>query len=59
MTKNLKAALPADLWFNDNKDALTIKDGLAWKGAKLYVPTSLRLQILQHSHDSKLDILAT
>lgn len=54
MTGILKTVLPADQWFNDNKDALTLKDRLAWKGAKLYIPTSLKLQVLQHSHDSKL-----
>lgn len=31
-----------------------MREELAWKGSKLYVPNSLRLQVLQHSHDSWL-----
>lgn len=54
MMTALRSALPADPWFSDNRDALTLKDGLAWKGSKLYIHASLRLQVLQRSHNSRL-----
>lgn len=54
MTAALKTAFSAHPWFNDNKDALTLKNGQAWKGTTLYVPITLRLQVLQCSHDAKL-----
>lgn len=32
---------------------LTQRDGLAWKGSKLYVPHTQRMAVLQQCHDAK------
>ncbi|KAK9399631.1 Tf2-1: Tf2-1 [Crotalus adamanteus] len=37
----------------NNPQTLTMRDGLAWKGGKLYVPQSLRLKVLNRGHDVK------
>ncbi|KAK9395747.1 hypothetical protein NXF25_019108 [Crotalus adamanteus] len=47
LTQKLKDELKTDLWFNDNKQLLTCQDELAWKGSKLYLPSTLRIQDLQ------------
>lgn len=39
--------------FQQHKDDLSLKEGLAWKGTKLYVPASQQTLILQRSHDTK------
>ncbi|XP_026578725.1 proto-oncogene Mas-like [Pseudonaja textilis] len=49
----LKGALKLDEWFLAHSDKCTVRDELAWMGAKLYVPETLRSQILQQAHDSK------
>lgn len=54
LTVALKTVLPADQWFNESKDTLPMRERLAWKGSKLYVPNCLRLQVLQCSHGSWL-----
>ncbi|KAK9395792.1 hypothetical protein NXF25_019153 [Crotalus adamanteus] len=51
--QQLKQELQTDAWFVAHQRDLTMRDGLAWKGDKLYVPDSLRLQILQRSHNAK------
>ncbi|KAK9395730.1 hypothetical protein NXF25_019091 [Crotalus adamanteus] len=53
LTRKLKEELKTDSWFNDNRSLLTYRDDLPWKGSKLYLPTSLRIQALQRSHDAK------
>ncbi|KAK9395596.1 hypothetical protein NXF25_018957, partial [Crotalus adamanteus] len=53
LTKRLKEDLKTDSWFLENKTIVTYRDGLAWKGLKLYLPETLRVQALQRSHDIK------
>ncbi|KAK9395571.1 hypothetical protein NXF25_018932, partial [Crotalus adamanteus] len=53
LTQRLKVELKTDPWFSDNRQLLTYRDKLAWKGSKLYLPSTLRLQALQWSHDAK------
>ncbi|KAK9401921.1 hypothetical protein NXF25_010277 [Crotalus adamanteus] len=53
ITKRLKEELKTDPWFLANKTILTYQDRLAWKGSKLYLPETLRIEALQRSHDSK------
>ncbi|KAK9395782.1 hypothetical protein NXF25_019143 [Crotalus adamanteus] len=50
LTQKLKEKVKTDPWFRDNRSLLTFRDGLAWKGSKLYLPASLRIRALQHSH---------
>ncbi|XP_060539362.1 queuine tRNA-ribosyltransferase catalytic subunit 1 isoform X1 [Pantherophis guttatus] len=49
----LQEALKTDEWFRTHSNECTLCDGLAWIGAKLYVPASLRVTVLQHAHDAK------
>ncbi|KAK9395824.1 retrotransposon-derived protein PEG10 [Crotalus adamanteus] len=51
--KKIKRELLTDQWFKDNQASLTCRDGLAYKGGKLYLPEALRLNALNHSHDVK------
>lgn len=54
----LKGTLEGDEGFQKHKDECTMKEGLAWTGAKVYIPKSQRVLILEKSYDSKLqDIL--
>lgn len=53
LCKKLKEALILDEWLTAHKNDCTMHDGLAWVGAKLYVPLSLRSTVLHGSHDSK------
>lgn len=57
--QQLKQELQTDAWFVAHQRELTMRKGLAWKGGKLYIPDSLRLQLLQHTHDAKLAILGS
>lgn len=54
MNQKLKEALREDERFL-NREKLAVKEGLAWKGNKLYIPASLRTQILQRIHDVKAE----
>ncbi|ETE70620.1 hypothetical protein L345_03565, partial [Ophiophagus hannah] len=54
LTTELKAALLSDPWFLEHQTKLTMNEGLAWKGTKLYVPANLRLMVLKCSHDLQL-----
>lgn len=38
MTNALKSVFLADQWFNDNRDTLILRDGLAWKGTNYMSP---------------------
>ncbi|KAK9395709.1 hypothetical protein NXF25_019070, partial [Crotalus adamanteus] len=40
LAQTLRVALTRDDWFTHHKTDLTLHDGLAWIGSKLYVPTS-------------------
>lgn len=53
ISDSLKVALEGDKWFQAHKSECTMQESLAWVGAKLYVPESQRLLILEKSHDSK------
>ncbi|ETE60755.1 Tf2-1, partial [Ophiophagus hannah] len=54
ISPELKAATHADQWLKDNPNLLMMRDGLAWKCPKLYVPVSLRLKVLRCRHNSRL-----
>lgn len=49
----LKAVLESDKWFQTQKNECTMQNGLAWVGAKLYIPQSQQLLVLKKSHNSK------
>ncbi|KAK9395710.1 hypothetical protein NXF25_019071 [Crotalus adamanteus] len=53
VTQKLREALEGDEWFRNHKADMMMKEGLAWKGSKLYVSLNLRAQILQRCHDMK------
>lgn len=53
ITRAIQAALPADAWFQENQNTLSLRDGLAWKGSKIYVPSTLWLDVLQCCHDAR------
>lgn len=49
----IQVALSADEWFKENQNTLRHRDGLAWKGSKIYVPRALRLEVLQCCHNAR------
>ncbi|KAK9399012.1 hypothetical protein NXF25_013981 [Crotalus adamanteus] len=49
----LRDAVTSDKWLKEHPGLLTRRDGLAWKGDKLYVPKGLRLTVLQRCHNAK------
>lgn len=53
LVKPLKDALVSDEWFQQHKDNLSMKEGLAWKGTKIYVLDSEQTWILQRSHNTR------
>lgn len=53
LTQQLREAMKEDEWFRDHKKELIIREDLAWKEDKLYVPASQRTRNLQRSHDVK------
>lgn len=50
---SLREALTTDKWIQDNRHLLTHRDGLAWKGDRLYIPNELQRAVLQRCHDVK------
>lgn len=56
--ESLRRAVATNTWLQENKHLLTHKDGLAWKGDRMYIPKDLRQSVLQRCHDAEmLDIL--
>ncbi|KAK9395713.1 hypothetical protein NXF25_019074 [Crotalus adamanteus] len=53
MVRTLQGALLSDPWLMSHPHILTMRDGLAWKGEKVYVPQSLRVEVLRRGHDVK------
>ncbi|KAK9406121.1 hypothetical protein NXF25_004895 [Crotalus adamanteus] len=49
----IRTALLTDKWANKHPGWLTNRDGVAWKGDKMYVPESLRTSVLRRCHDAK------
>ncbi|KAK9403779.1 hypothetical protein NXF25_008606 [Crotalus adamanteus] len=50
--QKLREALEGDKWFRNHKEDMMMKEDLAWKGSKLYMPLNLSTQILKF-HDVK------
>ncbi|KAK9395767.1 hypothetical protein NXF25_019128 [Crotalus adamanteus] len=53
LNRQLLMAVQSDPWLRDHPGLLRWRDGLAWKGNKLYVPELLRHVVLQRRHDTK------
>lgn len=51
LRQQMKRELLTDVWFRDHQGELTLREGLAWKGDKLYVPSILQVQVWQQSHN--------
>lgn len=45
--QQVKRELLMDAWFGAHQRELTLRERLAWKGDKLYIPSSMRVQVLQ------------
>lgn len=52
LQSKLQYAVQQDEWLQENK-TLVEKQGLWWKGERLYVPKELRKKILERYHDAK------
>lgn len=50
---DLQTELKSDPWLANHRALLTHREGLAWKGEKLYIPTPLRNRVLKQCHDVK------
>lgn len=53
LVQELRDSLKDDKWFQERSNECTLRDGLAWVGAKLYVPCSLRGKVLERAHDAR------
>lgn len=49
----LQEALWKDPWLRNNLQLFTQKDGLTWKGYRLYIPGQLREAVMQRCHNAK------
>ncbi|KAK9395678.1 hypothetical protein NXF25_019039 [Crotalus adamanteus] len=49
----IRTAMQTDKWAQEHPGWLTNRDGVAWKGDKMYVPEGLRKTVLQRCHDAK------
>lgn len=49
----LKTAVQHDQWLPQNPTLITYRDGLAWRGDKMYIPESLQMVVLRRCHDPK------
>ncbi|KAK9401915.1 hypothetical protein NXF25_010271 [Crotalus adamanteus] len=50
----LRDTVSGDKWLQEHPGLLTQREGLAWKGNKLYVPEGLQQTVLQRYHDAVL-----
>ncbi|KAK9395797.1 hypothetical protein NXF25_019158 [Crotalus adamanteus] len=50
---DLRAAVLDDEWLREHPAVLTQREGIAWKGDKMYVPDRLRRTVLLRCHDAK------
>ncbi|KAK9395482.1 hypothetical protein NXF25_018843 [Crotalus adamanteus] len=50
---DLRAAVLDDEWLREHPEVLTQREGIAWKGDKMYVPDRLRRTVLLRCHDAK------
>lgn len=50
---DMKKEITSDPWLNANQTELTHRQGLAWRGDRLYVPPRLRRAVLEQCHDVK------
>ncbi|KAK9395697.1 hypothetical protein NXF25_019058 [Crotalus adamanteus] len=53
MVWTLQGALLSDPWLTSHPHILTMRDRLAWKDEKVYVPQSLRVEVLWRGHNVK------
>ncbi|KAK9407161.1 hypothetical protein NXF25_005935 [Crotalus adamanteus] len=49
----VRAAMRTDKWAQEHSGWLTKRDGIGWKGERMYVPETLQKVVLQRGHDAK------